>query len=222
MFLRIARIAPASGIIFALLVIVASILTDGTPDLDASDSSWTSYYADAGNRHQEQVSFFLVGLAGLFFLQFLGTVRGALKRSEGEPARITSAAIASGTAFIALAISAHAVGTAVTWTVSAYGDDYTVDPDTARILASLAYVTFVMSLFAAAGMALAVATAAFQFKALPAWLAWLSALAALAGVLGILFIPSLVVLAWIVVLSAYLLVHATRAAPASASTPTPA
>jgi hypothetical protein len=27
--------------------------------LDASDGSWTSYYADAGNRHQEQISFCL-------------------------------------------------------------------------------------------------------------------------------------------------------------------
>jgi hypothetical protein len=50
MFLRIARIAPANGIVFAALVIVASILTDGTPGLDASDRSWMSYYADAGTR----------------------------------------------------------------------------------------------------------------------------------------------------------------------------
>ena len=60
---------------------------------------------------------FLIGLAGLCFLQFLGSLRGALARAEGEPARITTAAIASGAAFIALATASHAVGTAVSWSV---------------------------------------------------------------------------------------------------------
>lgn len=212
MFLRIARFVPANGILFAVLVIVATLFTTGSPDTDSSDATWTSYYADAGNRHGDEISFFLIGLAGLCFLQFLGTVRGALARAEGEPARITTAAVASGTAFIALAVGAHAVGTANSWAVSA-SDHFNVDPNTARLFSTLNYVLFVMSLFAAASMALAVATIAFQFGTFPAWLAWFSALAALAGVLGILFFPSLVVLAWIVALSAWLLVQANGPAP---------
>jgi hypothetical protein len=216
MFLRIARWVPANGILFAALVIIATLVTGSSPDTDSSDATWTSYYADAGNRHQEEISFFLVGLAGLCFLQFLGSLRGALARAEGEPARITTAAVASGAAFITIAISAHAVQTVTSWTVSA-SDHFTVDPNTARLLSSLSYVLFVMSLFAASAMAIAVATLAFVTPAFPAWLAWFSALAAVAGVLGILFFPSLVVLAWIVALSAYLLLP--RTGPEAAVTP---
>jgi hypothetical protein len=76
--------------------------------------------------------------------------------------------------------------------------------DTARLLASLSYLLYVMSLFAAAGMALATATLALWMRAFPAWLGWLSVLATIAGVLGIWGITGLVVLAWIVVLSAYM------------------
>jgi hypothetical protein len=203
MFPLIARWVPGLGVVFAVLVVVATFLKDA-PGKDASDGAWTAYYADSANRRKEEIAFFLIGLAGLCFLQFLGSVRGALARAEGEPARITTAAIASGVAFIAIAITAHAVGTAVSWTVSWYGSDYAVDPDTARLLTSLSYLLYVMSLFAAAAMALATATVALWMRAFPAWLGWLSVLATIAGVLGIWGITGLVVLAWIVALSVYM------------------
>lgn len=214
MFLRIARLVPGLGIVFAALVVVGVILGTGSPGTTESDQSWTNYYADSGNRTKEEISFVLIGLAGLCFLQFLGSVRGALARAEGEPARITTAAVASGTAFVTLAVAAHAVGTLLSFTRSDVGSSYTVNADLGRTLSDLSYLLFVLSLFAAASMALAVATIAFQFKALPAWLAWFSVLATIAGLVGIFFVPSVVVLAWIIALSAYLLVAANRPAPA--------
>jgi hypothetical protein len=204
MFALIARWVPGLGVVFAALVIVATWLESDAPGKDASDAAWTAYYADSGNRQSEEIAFILIGVAGLCFLQFLGSLRGALARAEGEPARITTAAIGSGVAFIAIAISAHAVGTAVSWSVWFYGADYTVDPDTARLFGSLSYGMFVMSLFAAAGMALATATVALWMRAFPAWLGWTGVLATIAGVLGILGLTGLVVLAWIVLLSAYM------------------
>jgi len=36
----------------------------------ASTPTWVAYYADSGNRHKEEISFLLIGLAGLCFLQF--------------------------------------------------------------------------------------------------------------------------------------------------------
>jgi hypothetical protein len=205
MFLRIARWVPSSGIAFAALVIVATILESGVPGKHASDSSWTAYYADSGNRHKEEIAFFLIGLAGLCFLQFLGSLRGALARSEGEPARITTAAIGSGVAFIAIAIAAHAAGSAVSGAVSYYGDDFTVDPDTARLLSGLSYGFYVMSLFAAAAMALAVTTLAFVTRVFPLWLAWAGVVATVAGILGFMGFTGVVVLAWIALVSIVLL-----------------
>jgi hypothetical protein len=203
MFPFVARWVPGLGVVFAGLVVVATLLKNA-PGGDATDAEWTAYYADSANRREEELAFLLIGLAGLCFLQFLGSLRGALARAEGEPARITTAAVASGVAFIAIAVSAHAVGTAVSWAVTTYGDDFTVDADTARLLAALSHKLYVISLFAAAGMALATATIALWTRAFPAWLGWLSVLATIAGVLGILGVTGLVVLAWIVVVSAYL------------------
>jgi hypothetical protein len=214
MFLRIARLVPGLGIVFAALVVVGVILGTGSPGTTDSDQSWTNYYNDSGNRTKEEISFVLIGLAGLCFLQFLGSVRGALARAEGEPARITTAAVASGAAFVTLAVAAHAVGTVLSFTRSDVGTSYTVNADLGRTLSNLSYLLFVLSLFAAAGMALAVATIAFQFKAFPAWLAWFSVLATIAGLVGIFFVPSVVVLAWIIALSAYLVAAANRPAPA--------
>ena len=213
MFLRIARWVPANGIVFAVLVIVAAILTSDAPGSNASDATWTEYYADSGNRHKEEAAFVLVGLAGLCFLQFLGSLRGALARAEGEPARITTAAVASGAAFVAIAVSAHAIGTATSGAVGFYGDDFTVDADTARVLASAAYALYAMSLFAAAAMALAVTTLAFSTRVFPAWLAWAGVLATIAGILGFVGYTGVVVLVWIVLVSAYLLLPHRGSAP---------
>jgi len=204
MFGLIARWVPGLGVVFGVLVVIATILTGDSPGSDASDETIRDYYLDSGNGDAESLSFLLIGLAALCFLQFLGSVRGALARAEGEPARITTAAIGSGVAFISLAVAGHAVGTAPAWAVEIYDERFTVDPNTVRLLIAVKYGLVVGSLFAAAGMAFATATVALSMRAFPAWLGWLSVLAGIAGVLGFLWVPGVVVLLWIVVLSGYL------------------
>jgi len=216
MFPLIARWVPGLGFVFAILVVIASFLTNDSPDSNASDETIRAYYLDGGNRDGEIVAFFLIGLAALCFLQFLGSLRGALARAEGEPSRITTAAIASGAAFISLAVAAHAVGAATSWAVEIYDERFTVDPNTVRLALAVSYGFFVMSLFAAAAMALATATIALWMRPFPAWLAWLSVLATIAGLLGVLGLTALVVLVWIALLSLYLVwPKPTAAAPPS-------
>ena len=203
MFARVARYVPANGILFAALVIVAELLQD-EPGEKASNAEVVAYYADSANRNAEFVAFLLIGLSGFCFLSFLGSLRGALARTEGEPARLTTAAIGSGVAFIALALAAHAVGTAMAG-AAGFFDTFEVDPNTARVLISLSYGLFTLSLFAAAAMTAAVAVIALWLRGVPAWLGWFGLLATLAGFFGFLVLPSLVVLAWIVAASVWLL-----------------
>lgn len=209
MFLRFSRLVPANGILFAVLVIVASLIKD-QPGRDATNSDLVAYYSDSGNRETELIAAFLIGLAVLCFLSFLGSLRGALARSEGEPARLSTVVAAAGVTFIALAAAAHVAGSTVAHAAQIF-DDFQVDPDLARVFIALDYGFFVMSLFAAAAMALSASVLALHTGVFPRWLAGLGLAAALAGVLGFLIFPSLVVLAWIVAVSAYLL---TKAAPA--------
>jgi hypothetical protein len=203
MFLRIARWVPANGIAFVVLVVVASLVKDA-PERDASDAEIVSYYQESGNRSEELVSFFLIGLALFCFLSFLGALRGFLARAEGEPARLTTAAVASGVAFIALAVAAHVASSSVSWATE-INEPFEVDPDTARLAASLWYGFFVMSLFAAAAMTLAASVLALQSRAFPTWLAVVGFIATICGLLGAFVITSLGVLAWILLVSVFLL-----------------
>ncbi len=202
-FARAARVIPANGILFALLVVAASLFTNDAPGRSATDAEIVSYYGGA-ERDGDIVSFFLIGLAVFCFLSFLGSLRGALARAEGEPARLTTAATAGAVAFIVLAAAAHVVGTSVAFAAE-YVDGYRVDPDTARLAVTLSYTFFVMSLFAAAAMAAAASVIALATEGVPRWLGWLGMIAAVAGLFGFFVWPSLFVLAWIVAASLWLL-----------------
>jgi hypothetical protein len=203
MFLRIARLVPANGILFVVLVVVASLVKDA-PERNSSDAEIVTYYQESGNRNEELVAFFLIGLALFCFLSFLGALRGFLARAEGEPARLTTAAIGSGVVFIAFAVAAHVAATSIAWAVEVY-DGFRIDPNTARLALSLWYGFFVMSMFAAAAMTLAASVLALQSRVLPTWLVILGFLATVAGLLGFFVLPSLVILAWILVVSIFML-----------------
>jgi Domain of unknown function (DUF4386) len=218
MALRIARLDPAGGILFAVLVLVAELLTRDVPGSDASDAQVVAYFADDGNRNKAILSFFLVAVAVLAFLSFLGSLRGALARSEGEPARLTTTATTAGGVFIALAAAAHVAGTAVAFAADDI-DAFRVDANTARLFWALSFWFFVMSLFAAAAMTLAAALLALQTAALPRWLAYGGLVATAGGVLGILAWPSVLVLAWIVAVAAWLLARGYAASPPRGSLP---
>ena len=208
---------PALGVVFAILVSVAFFVGTDLPIRDASDEAWIAYYQDSGNRREQGISFILVGLAAVCFLLFLGSLRGALARAESEPARMTTGAVGAGVVFITILLFANVVGTAVSLAVTFYGSNFTVDADTARLFAGVAWGLWVMSLFAVAAMALATATVALRMRAFPRWLGWLSVLAAIAGVLGILELPALVVLAWLVALSLYLVWPRPTARPTASA-----
>jgi hypothetical protein len=211
MFLRIARWIPANGIAFVVLVVIASLVKDA-PGADSSDADIVAYYADSGNLDVEVAAFFLVGVAAVCFLSWLGNLRGVLARAEGEPSRLTAATIASGGVFIALAVAAHVAATSVTWAIKAY-EEFGLDPDTVRLVSSLWYGFFVMSLFAAAAMTLAASILALQSRVFPTWLAAIGFLAAVCGLLGYLILPSLGILVWILLVSVYQL-WAQRVPPA--------
>lgn len=204
MFVRVARWVPANGILFVVLVVIATLLTD-RPDADATDATVLAYYADRGNRVTEIVAFLLIGLSAFCFLSFLGSVRGALARAEGEPARLSTVVAAAGTAFITLAVAGHGAGTAVAQTAETF-DNYSVSANTARVFQTLHFDLFVLALFAAAAMAFAFAVLAFHTRAFPAWLVGVAVLAGVAGIVSFFLAwASVIVLAWFLLVSLQLL-----------------
>jgi hypothetical protein len=198
-FSVVGRVAPGLGLLFAALMVAAYTLEAGSPGANAIE--WTTYYEDPTNRRKEEIAFVLVGLACVCFLVFLGSLRGALARAEGEPAPITTASIGSGVAFITLAVAAHAVGTSMAWAEEFNRKEFTLDPDTAQLVSTMSYALFAMSLFAAAAMAFATGAIGLSRHAMPPWLAWLGVLAGIAALFGIFGLPAVLVLIWIGALS---------------------
>ena len=207
MSLRVTRWIPASGIAFVILIVIAALLTRDSPGGDTSEAEIASYYADPDNLDSERIAFFLVGLAGFCFLLFFGSLRGALARAEGDPARLTTATIAAASVFIALAVAAHVLQTGLSLGEGIYGESFAVDPNVARLMLALSFGFFVMSMFAAGAMVLAASILALHSRVFPNWLAVFGFPAALAGLLGALVWPSVLVLAWILAVSVVLLLQ---------------
>jgi hypothetical protein len=216
MLLRVTRWTPASGIAFVVLVVVAALLTRGSPGGDSTEAEIATYYADADNLQAERISFFLIGLAAFFFLLFLGSLRGALARAEGDPARLTTATIAAGSVFIALAVAAHVLESGLSLGEGIYGETFAVEPNVARLMLALSFGFFVMAMFAAGAMVLAASILALHSRVFPNWLAVFGFPAALAGLLGALVWPSALVLAWILAVSVVLLLQQRPAQPPAA------
>ena len=75
------RIGAAAGIAFvALLLASFLVIPDSPPALDAPVLKIRAYYV--GNSSNFQASVFLVGLAGFFFLGFLGALSATLSRAD--------------------------------------------------------------------------------------------------------------------------------------------
>jgi hypothetical protein len=204
MFARVARWVPANGVLFVVLVVVATLLTD-RPDDDATDAAVLAYYADHGNRVSEIVAFILIGLSAFCFLSFLGSLRGTLARAEGDPAPLSTVVATSGATFITLAVAGHAAGAAIAQTEEIF-DNFTVNANTARLLQTLHFDLYVLSLFAAAALAWAFGVLVLYTRVFPTWLAAAGFVAGVAGILGF-FLPwmGVVVLAWFLLVSLQLL-----------------
>ena len=204
------RWAPATGILYVALFVIAFVITgDGPGD---SDEEILSYYADSGNRATDIAAFFLIAAGVLLFLWFLVTLRSRLRSAEEEPKTLSVLAFAGGLTSAALLLAADALFAAVSGTVE-FTDEFRVDPNTARLVGSVGYLLFVGSTMAAAVLVAATSTIALKGTVLPKWFGWVGFVAALALLVAIFFFPIFVLWAWVLVMSVLLLLRAPVTQP---------
>jgi hypothetical protein len=101
------RAGAAAGIAFVAFLLAAFLLVpEGPPALDDPIADIRSFYVDHSSAFQ--ASTYLTGVAGLFFVVFLGTLATTLRRSEpeGSAARIVipAGAITLALAFVNIAV----------------------------------------------------------------------------------------------------------------------
>lgn len=172
------RLVAASGIIFAVLLILSISMTgEGTPENDAPLAEWTEYARD--NEDNLRIAALLAGLAAYSFLLFLGYLRSVIGDAERAARGFTRGGyvvLAAGTA----GIVGLTVGIGANATATSHPD---TPPEVLRAISDIGGGGF---LAAAAGFGACLVTVGLLnagLRALPAWLGWVALAAGISFVL---------------------------------------
>jgi hypothetical protein len=210
------RWSALAGVLFVALFAVALALSANSNDNPGELANWL---ADSGNRDQQFVAWFLFIASALAFLSWLGTLRDMLVRAEGGPGTLSSLVFGPGLVFTAL----YVAGVSMFAAPAALADEskYKLDPNTAEMFNDAGYLLLVGGVMVAAIMVLSASTAALRTGILPAWLGWVGLIVAVAMLFAVIFVPILVFVAWVLVVSLVMLVAAWRVRGGAVPPPPP-
>jgi hypothetical protein len=215
----LARLSCLTGILFAVLFVLALVFVYTTPHLSASDADITAFY-DGSSTVLVTVGQFLVPLAGIAFLWHAHTTRLLIESRTPAPSAIPyGLQLVSGVLFVVLLFA----GTASAGSVALL-KDLTDAPlpsvDVARGLLALGYaMIFVYSIRGAGMYALTTTNLLRQAGIMPTWLAVVSYLLALFLLVSTTLHPVVVLLfpTWVVVAGLVVFIRAGRVAEPAAS-----
>jgi hypothetical protein len=219
-----ARIAAISGILFAVLFVVALVLMHRAPTLKDPDSTYAGFYANGGDQLFVAVGLYLVPFAGIAFLWHMTAMRNVLDTLTPTPSTMAHGLnLLAGAIFVTLLFAGTAAVGAVAFGVY-FGHSPVEDPATARALTGVGYgLVFVFAVRGAGMFALTTTTLLRNAKVLPVVPSVIAYLLAAFLLLAVTNNPVAVLVfpAWVVLISIFLLRHAHRA-PAPEAAPEPA
>ena len=216
---KLARLSSLTGILFAVLFVVALILVHTTPTLSASDADITAFY-NSSSTALVTVGIYLIPLGGIAFLWHAHTTRLLIKSRTPSPAAIQDGLqLVSGILFVVLLFA----GTASAGSVALL-KDLTSAPlpsaDFVRGMLAVGYgMVFIYSL-RGAGMYVLTTTALLREAAImPKWLSLVSYLLAAFLLLSTLMHPAAMLLfpAWVIVAGLVVFIRAGGVAEPAAS-----
>lgn len=199
-------VAPASGIAYALLAAIGTILLVGAEIDLMTDEEILAHYADSGNRSLEAVGFYLAALAVVLFLWFVATLRSRIAPVEGEPRTLSALAFGGGIAGASLFAGGAAL-LAGTSLAAELATGFVVDPNMARFALTAGYLLLTASVFANCVLIVATSVLIFRTGVLPTWLSWAGFAAVVLAVIEIFLFPAFVIPVWVLVVSVVLMLH---------------
>lgn len=209
---RYSQMSGVSGIVFAILLVVAMVLVKQAPGLGVPDSVYMAFYQ--GNSDVlVTLGLYIVPFAGIAFLWYMAATRALLTAHAGalpEIPRLLQQA--SGVTWVCMMFAgAAAVGAVALLSV------FSVDPlpqvGVARALASAGYgLVFVYGVRVAGMYMITTTTLASKAGLLPRWLALLGYLAAAFLLVSTTFHPAILLIfpTWVVLVSVLVLCRASR------------
>jgi hypothetical protein len=177
---------------------VGSILAfGGQPNTSESQAAVVAYYADSGHRDKIAVGWLLVVLGVFFLLWFLGALRQALRRIDGDGLLATLATI-GGTVYASLALTGASLNTAIK-TMSDDTFRHRVYPELIHAADDAGYVLHAAGGIGAGAMMIAASLGALRGAIVPAWAGWLGLAFGVLALFSIFFFPQILIALWLVV-----------------------
>jgi hypothetical protein len=206
-----ARIAAISGIVFAVLFVVALVLVHRAPGLGDPDAAYTTFYANGGDQLFVAIGLYLVPFAGIAFLWHMTAIRSVLDTLTPAPSTMAHGLnLLAGVIFVTLLFAGTAAVGAVAFGVY-FGHAPAEDPAVARALADVGYgLVFVFAVRGAGMFALTTTTLLRNAKVLPTIATVVAYLLAAFLLLAVTKNPAAVLVfpAWVVLVAVFLLRHA--------------
>src|ERR1700730_14020614 len=162
---RLSRLAPLTGVIFAVVVVVSIFSGGETPNADASPAKVIAYYGS--HRSEVETTSILFAIAFLFLVLFAGSLRSYLRRT----------AAAEGLAAIVLAGAVLMAAGALITTAAEYGLAHNLSgltPATAQTMNLISNEFFLPIIGGAFLLAVAGGLAILRGAPLPRWLGWVA------------------------------------------------
>ena len=210
---RLSRIAPLTGVVFAVLTIVAIFSGSETPESSASIAKVIAYYGT--HRSEVETSALLIAFGFLFFVLFAGSLRSYLRHTAG----------AEGLAALALAGAVVMVVGVLAITSIEYGLAHhlgDLSPASAQTLSFLSNELFLVVIAGGFLFALPSGLAILRGARLPKWLGWVAVVLGICFVIPPAIFPALLgTILWslIVAILMYMRGAKPRARPGAAAQP---
>jgi hypothetical protein len=200
---RWSRTTMLTGIAFAVLFVAGMVVGRDTPDSNAVDTEWTSWFDDSGNRAMQLTSMALLVVSSLLFVVFLTGLCHRMRTTRADNEGPTQVAWGAGLLFA----GAIAVGGVTMNAVSASIELGDIPIPSAELLRVIEQLGFGMSLVAAplfAALAVAaVSLAARPVMLLPRWLVIAGFVAAVLLVFSAMYLPLLALPLWVLAVALY-------------------
>jgi hypothetical protein len=159
------QVAAATGIAFVVLLVIARFIVAQPPDVDGPGREIRRYFVE--NQNGLLFQSWLLGLAGVLFIWFAGTLRSRLAVAEAEGRRLSLISFAGAIGTLATLVPTVALNLTIAYTV-ARGAPLVLT----HALFELSSWFRVLVVFSLAVFVGAAALSAGRTGALPQWLAW--------------------------------------------------
>lgn len=200
------RLAPLTGIVFAVLLVV-TFASPSTPSVHDTGVQVINHYKDHKNAHL--IGDLAGGLGVIFFLFFISSLRGYFRDKEGADG-LSRAAFAGG---ILIAVGGAIFTSLDVALIDARND---ITPQAAQAINVLSNDFFFPFEIGLVVFALCTGLAIIASGALPKWLGWVMVVIGIVALSPVGFFGFFVVLVWSVIVAILIYRRSGQPAPATA------